>query len=126
MLNAKLLIIMCAKKSFNTPAASSVILVKRFTVPESPNSFKNLSLGFSSFLGAGFCGCSVFFFCLGFFCRLRIGFVKIILYPPVPKKKKPKKKKKTEQPQKPAPKKEEKQMCIRDRSVALRLRSYGV
>ena len=43
-----------------------------------------------------------------FFCRLRIGFVKIILYPPVPKKKKPKKKKKTEQPQKPAPKKEEK------------------
>ena len=42
-----------------------------------------------------------------FFCRLRIGFVKIILYPPVPKKKKPKKKKKTEQPQKPAPKKEE-------------------
>ena len=41
-----------------------------------------------------------------FFCRLRIGFVKIILYPPVPKKKKPKKKKKTEQPQKPAPKKE--------------------
>ena len=43
-----------------------------------------------------------------FFCRLRIGFVKIILYPPVPKKKKPKKKEKTEQPQKPAPKKEEK------------------
>ena len=43
-----------------------------------------------------------------FFCRLRIGFVKIILYPPVPKKKKSKKKKKTEQPQKPAPKKEKK------------------
>ena len=43
-----------------------------------------------------------------FFCRLHIGFVKIILYPPVPKKKKPKKKKKNEQPQKPAPKKEEK------------------
>ena len=43
-----------------------------------------------------------------FFCRLSIGFVKFILYPPMPKKKKPKKKKKTEQPQKPAPKKEEK------------------
>lgn len=41
-----------------------------------------------------------------FFCRLHIGFVRIILYPPAPKKKKAKKKK-TEQ-QKPAPKKEEK------------------
>lgn len=42
-----------------------------------------------------------------FFCRLHIGFVRIILYPPQPKKKKAKKKK-TEQQQKPAPKKEEK------------------
>lgn len=41
-----------------------------------------------------------------FFCRLHIGFVRIILYPTQPKKKKAKKKK-TEQ-QKPAPKKEEK------------------
>ena len=41
-----------------------------------------------------------------FFCRLHIGFVRIILYPPQPKKKKAKKGK-TEQ-QKPAPKKEEK------------------
>ena len=41
-----------------------------------------------------------------FFCRLHIGFVRIILYPPQPKKKKVKKEK-TEQ-QKPAPQKEEK------------------
>lgn len=41
-----------------------------------------------------------------FFCRLHIGFVRIILYPPQPKKKKAKKEK-TEQ-QKPAPQKEEK------------------
>lgn len=43
-----------------------------------------------------------------FFCRLHIGFVKIILYPTMPKKKKSKKKKKIEQPTKKEPKKEEK------------------
>ncbi len=43
-----------------------------------------------------------------FFCRLHIGFVKIILYPAMPNKKKTKKKKKTEQPQKSETKKEEK------------------
>lgn len=41
-----------------------------------------------------------------FFCRLHIGFVRIILYPPVPKKKKAKKKKAEQQ--RSAPKKEEK------------------
>ncbi len=41
-----------------------------------------------------------------FFCRLHIGFVRIVLYPPAPKKKKPKKK--SVQTKKTEPKKEDK------------------